>query len=604
MFLLFLLTLLLFVLQKPLFMLYNADIDPTVSVSDYLAVMWHGLPLDVTTSAYTLVLPWLLLLVAKLVPRFPLRPLLRSYYALVSLLQALIFVADTVMYSFWHFKLDSTVFLYTDKPAAAFASVSPLFLFLCILAILALTAVYGYAYLKVTAQAVKSSRKLWSVLLHLLLAPLLFLMIRGGLGESTANVTKAYYSENQYLNHASVNAAFNLFYSLSHQQNFAQEFQYYDTAAERESLLQGIYHTESTRPDTLLRTTRPDILLIVWEGCAANAAGCMGCPFGATPHLDSLAAHSVFFSNCWANSFRTDRGLVSILSGWLGLPSASLMRLSSKSESLPGIARTLRQAGYTTDFWYGGDIGFTNMGGFMLQNGFQRTHSDKDFTAAEIFNEWGAADGTVFRRILADWQTPSPQPRFTTVMTISSHEPWTVPDYHRLDNEIDNSFAYTDQCIHDLTVSLQAQGLWDNTLVIILPDHGALSRPGYSFSSPQLMHIPLVLTGGAIRQPRRIATLMNQSDLAATLLGQLALPHDDFPFSRDVLSRDYTYPTAIHASKTNLTFIDSTGLTNIDLASDQIVSSTETCDTLPHAQLRARKARAILQTLYLDASRR
>ena len=126
MFLLFLLTLLLFVLQKPLFMLYNADIDPTVSVSDYLAVMWHGLPLDVTTSAYTLVLPWLLLLVAKLVPRFPLRPLLRSYYALVSLLQALIFVADTVMYSFWHFKLDSTVFLYTDKPAAAFSKNRPL----------------------------------------------------------------------------------------------------------------------------------------------------------------------------------------------------------------------------------------------------------------------------------------------------------------------------------------------------------------------------------------------------------------------------------------------------------------------------------------------
>jgi len=594
---LFILTLLIFILQKPLFMIYNADIDPSVGLIDYLAVIGHGLPLDITTTAYTLVVPWLVMLIGRLFPRLDILRLLRPYYLILSPLLALVFVADTVMYSFWHFKLDSTVFLYTDKPAAAFASVSPLFLLGCLLAVILLAAVYGWAYWNVIYMV---NARGGLLLFHLLLAPLLFLMIRGGVGESTANVTKAYYSDNPYLNHAAVNSSFSLFYSLCHQQDFAAEFQYYADDAEREELIQGIFHTDSYTTDTLLRTPRPNIILIVWEGCAANAAGCVGCPFGATPHLDQLAKEGIFFSNCWANTFRTDRALVSILTGWLGLPTASLMRLSRKAETLPGLARTLRRAGYTTDFWYGGDIGFTNMGAFMLQNGFQRIHGDKEFSRDELFNEWGAADETVFQHIQQYIQThpDTDAPYFHTVMTISSHEPWTVPHYHRLDNPIDNSFAYTDQCIHNFMENLRQSGQADNTLFIILPDHGALSRPHYSFSSPALMHIPLIMAGGAIRRPQVIPTLMNQSDLAATLLGQLGLPHTEYTFSRDILSQSYRYPTAIHTSKTHLTFIDSTGTSQLDLDSDQ------STDTTNAAQLRIRKAKAILQTLYLDVNRR
>ena len=236
----------------------------------------------------------------------------------------------------------------------------------------------------------------------------------------------------------------------------------------------------------------------------------------------------------------------------------------------------------------------------MLQHGFQRTHGDKEFSRDELFNEWGAADETVFQHIQQYIQThpDTDAPYFHTVMTISSREPWTVPHYHRLDNPIDNSFAYTDQCIHNFMENLRRCGQADNTLFIILPDHGALSRPNYSFSSPALMHIPLIMAGGAIRRPQVIPTLMNQSDLAATLLGQLGLPHTEYTFSRDILSQSYRYPTAIHTSKTHLTFIDSTGVSQLDLDADHPT------DTTAAAQLRIRKAKAILQTLYLDVSRR
>ena len=54
----------------------------------------------------------------------------------------------------------------------------------------------------------------------------------------------------------------------------------------------------------------------------------------------------------------------------------------------------------------------------------------------------------------------------------------------------------------------------------------------------------MVWTGGAVRGPQTLSVLMNQSDLPATLLAQLGLPHDDFPWSRDVLSPTYTAPLA------------------------------------------------------------
>ena len=52
---------------------------------------------------------------------------------------------------------------------------------------------------------------------------------------------------------------------------------------------------------------------------------------------------------------------------------------------------------------------------------------------------------------------------------------------------------------------------------------------------PRFYHIPLLWLGGAVKQPMQVDKIMNQTDLAATLLGQLGLEHTAFTFSRNVL---------------------------------------------------------------------
>ena len=96
--------------------------------------------------------------------------------------------------------------------------------------------------------------------------------------------------------------------------------------------------------------------------------------------------------------------------------------------------------------------------------------------------------------------------------------------------------------------------------------------------------------------------MMNQSDLAATLLGQLGIEHKDFTYSRDVLSKTYTYPTAIHCSKVEFSFFDSTGVSTYDLDANMILQNVDKIGS--NKEQRVRKGKAILQKLYTDTANR
>jgi phosphoglycerol transferase MdoB-like AlkP superfamily enzyme len=149
----------------------------------------------------------------------------------------------------------------------------------------------------------------------LLIGGIIFLAIRGGVGRSTANVGMVYYSNNQYLNHTAVNPVFSIFYSLKKTANYAEQYDFFEEE-KRSRLFEDLcYNTESLLADTLLSVQRPNILIIIMEGCGAPFVESLGGASGVTPCLKRLASEGILFSRCYANSFRTDRGTVSALSG-------------------------------------------------------------------------------------------------------------------------------------------------------------------------------------------------------------------------------------------------------------------------------------------------
>ena len=598
----FLLILTLFVSQKPLFMLYNDASGKGALFSDFFRVMGNGMSLDATTAGYLTALPFLLVLVSIWVKKFPLRKLLLPYYIIAALLSAIVFVVDMGLYPFWGFKLDASIFLYLDSPKEAMASVSLGFILLRVVAMLLLTAFYAWLMCKVTPRKLEATRKrIGGTLGMLLLGGILFVIIRGGVTESTSNVGQVYFSNNQFLNHSAVNPCFSLLSSMGKSKDFASEFNFFDEE-QRAKLVEGLYPTsDGDSLTSVLRSNRPNVLLVLMEGFGGAFIEPLGGLPDVAPNLNRLSEEGVFFTNCYANSFRTDRGTVCALSGYLGLPTASVMKIPTKSRTLPAISEELVKAGYNTDFLYGGDINFTNMKSYLLSKGYQHLTADTDFSLTErSSNVWGVNDDITSEWLLEQLKqrTEEDAPWFTTYLTLSSHEPFEVP-YHRLEEKIPNAFAYTDECLGKLIDGLKQSPLWEDLLVVCIPDHGFCYPQGTTDRGGEFSHIPMLWLGGAVKEPMKIDKIMNQTDMAATLLAQLGLDHSMFPFSRNVLGSDYVYPFAFYSSGSVFAFRDSTGVTAYDIKADCISYEEPSA-----SEERLKKGKAILQTAYDDLGKR
>ena len=589
-------TLFFFVAAKVGFMLYQHG-GHNFTFTDMLQVIGHGLSLDLSTSLYIIAVPFLLV-AASLWLRIP-KWCFRIYYAFAAVLLSLAFVADTSLYEFWQFKLDASCLSYLETPTEAMASVSTGYILLRLLCLMILVGGIYWVYDKLTPpfqRLASKIQKFSASLATLLLIPLIIIGIRGGLDESTTNIGQVYYSQNQFLNHSAVNPVFSFFASFEKTATNNVTYHFMEDKA-CELIVSELYNTKSVGIDTLLTTQQPNIIVILLESCGGQFTEISG-RTDITPNLNRLAHEGIYFTNCYANSWRTDRGTLCTWSGYPSFPTMSVMKMPSKSRSLPNIARTLQQErGYSTHYLYGGDINFTNMRSYLVSGGFSDLTWKDDYTKEEQTSaKWGVRDDITFQTLTELTQTMR-QPFLIGYSTLSSHVPWDVPIHH-FDDEVLNAFYYLDQCIGDFIQQLRQSDLWNNTLVIMLPDHGIVYA-GLDESNPLLNHIPMLWVGGAVKQPRRIEQVCNQTDLPATLLGQLGISHDEYTFSRDVLSVTYKNPFAIHTYDDGYTIIDSASFVNYDFISNRVVSNYgKDRDKL------ILRAKAILQAASKDLNKR
>ena len=584
----YLLTVVIFIAAKVGFMLMNGG-DHPFATGDMTDVVWHGLSLDLSTALYVFAIPFICMMASIWYPREKcFRWILRPFSLIIAIAFALAFVADTSLYEFWNFKLDASCLQYLETPTEAMASVSTGYILLRLLVIILLVWLFTLAYWRIPLRLPAMSHRIIATISGLVAMPLIFVGIRGGLHESTTNIGQVYYSQNQFLNHSAVNPVFSFMASLERTANFVPDYTFMEKS-ECARLMEGFYFTDSTEPDTLLRTQHPNIVVILMESCGGIFTEDIGKRSDIMPHLNQLTEEGVYFANFYANSYRTDRGTLCTWSGYPSFPRSSVMKMPEKTRLMPGIAQSLRRNGYHTYYLYGGDINFTNMRSYLITTGFEQLHWMKDYSLEEQkTSEWGVRDDITFAT-LGDMVRQGQEPFLIGYSTLSSHEPWDVPT-HRLDDEILNAFNYLDECIGNFINDMKQTPQWDNLLVILLPDHG-FSYLGVGEEHELHDHVPMLWLGGAIKSPRRIEQICNQTDLPATLLGQLGIAHHEYFFSRDIMSKSYQYPFAVHTYNNGITMRDSTGFAVFDLNANRII-----VDKSSDSELLIKKGKAILQT--------
>ncbi|WP_302277946.1 LTA synthase family protein [Alistipes communis] len=592
---LFAMSLLVMAIEKPLFLLWYHAQAAEASAAELALVVWNGLKLDQTVAGYITALPLLVVLAALWIPGRWSRSVLKGYLLVIAAVAATAFAANLALYEYWAFPLDSSVLQYLASPKEALASVTAGQLLLQLLVAAAVFGGMAWCYLRVLRlydPARRSTHRAGSTLVLLLAAGVLFLPIRGGVSVATANVSKVYFSGRMFLNHAAVNPLFSFLSTLSDGDDALYEYEFFpepERAAIFEPLRGDLPAGIGT--DTLLRTRRPNVVLFLVESFGRSTVDERVGGEPVAPEFQRLKGEGVYFDNLFANSFRTDRGTVAVLSGFPAQTKMSVMKLPVKSQRLPSIARSLRREGYATSFYYGGDLNFTNTASYLYGTGFDRLTWQKDLHFDAPTSKWGYADDVVIDaftdHVLAE--AASQRPFFAAMLTLSSHEPFDVP-FAKFDDPMLNAMAFTDACLGRFVERVRQTPVWKDLLVILIADHAYPYPYGIANSDALRHRIPMLWLGGAVRRPAVVETYGSQSDLAATLLAQLGIAHGDFLFSRDLF--DPARPKFGYWCFNNgFGVADAGGTTIFDCTSARVISPDSTA-----AQLRDGKA--MLQTTY------
>ena len=612
-------TTLVMALQKPVFLLYYAAQASSYGFGDWCRVLWHGLSLDMTVAGYITALPLLLTLLSLWLPLSDRawRRIFGIYFGAVSLVAALIFAVDLALYEHWGFRLDASALMYLDSPKEVLANVDwwmglrqTLFFAACGALLVWL---YRRLVLRLFVPAGRVPlRGVWSLVL-LLLGGFDFLAIRGGVGASVANVSKVAFSSEMFLNQAAVNPLFSFLSTLGDNDSYADAYPFFpeEERAARFEALRGnpaapadslsavaAPAADSAALDPVLRVQRPNVVVVLLEsfGRTVMDADVDGEP--VMPNMQRLKGEGVWFENFFANSFRTDRGEVAVLSGFPAQTLLSVMKLPAKAATLPSIARSLVREGYATSFTYGGDLNFTNQASYLYATGWQELLWQRNLRFDTPPADWGY-DDAVMCDFFADRVIEldaAGRPFLAGLLTLSSHTPFDVP-YGRFDNKVLNAMAFTDECIGRMVGRLKDSPAWENLLLVLVADHGYPYPDGIAYNIPLRHRIPLLWLGGAVARPRVVGDYASQMDLAATLLGSMGVDHREFDYSKDLFDtvsqpRRFAYYTF----NEGFGVADASGEAVWDCAADRAVSVTspELLDV----------GRTLLQTTYVDIDRR
>ncbi len=554
---------------RGLFLAYHHAKTGTLAAAEVLGTFGYGLRLDASMAAYLSALPFLLFVVGSLWgPRFPLGRLVGGYTGLLLAALATLTAADLELYKVWGFRVDDTLLQYLNSPAemAASSGAAPLGVLFSLLGLVAVLGWLLYRWLLAPLPALPAwFGRARAALAGLLYAALLVVPMRGGVQQIPINQSDVYFSEHPFANHAALNVPWNLLDAALRRHNNRPLPPFMpDSTARR--LVAGIYPNAATWqpgdtatttalpnagsvPDSaatatnILAEPRPNVLFIILESFTAKLVGSVGGEAGVTPVLDSLARTGLLFNNIYAAGDRSQKGLVALLSGYPNHPTNSIIHYPAKTQHLPHLCRSLARAGYSSHYYHGGELAFANMKSYLRTAGYEALTERSDFPQRDQNSKWGAHDGALFARMLQELPAQR-TPFFVTAFTLSSHEPFEVPMQPRFKGtdeaaKFRNSMAYTDYALGQFLAQARRQPWYAHTLIVLCADHGH-PLPEYSPNDwPRNFHVPLILAGGALQPTARgrvRPVVGSQTDVAATLLGQLGLPAHDFVWSRNLLA--------------------------------------------------------------------
>lgn len=394
--------------------------------------------------------------------------------------------------------------------------------------------------------------------------------IRGRMGYNPIKVSQAYYCEDPFLNQLGVNPVFNLLTSTLDDNR--KENRYLHLMPEQEAILEvqklldrkGIAEISPIAREIKqsANATPKNVVLIFMESMSANLMGSFGSAKNLTPFLDSLYQQSLSFSHFYSSGIHTNHGMYSTLYSF----PAIMKRNAMKGSVIPiysGLPTILKDNGYQNLFFMTHESQYDNMNAFFRTNGFDEIYAQENYPAEKVVNSFGVQDDFLYQYALPvlNKKAASGHPFFTVLLSISNHPPYVIPDYFKPHSEKpeDQIVEYADWSIKQFMTEAGKQPWFDNTIFVLLGDHGKLVGSPESEIPQSYNHIPLMIYGKGI-QPEIKNQFGGQIDVAPTLLGLLNISYIQNNFGIDLLKEQrpcmfYTADNLIAARDTTHLYI-------------------------------------------------
>ncbi len=543
---LFLFWLILFAVQRTVFLAYNFSGLAEVSHSDAILSYWYGLRMDLSASVYLSVLPLLFTFINLFALKkiwIRLSNILTCVFIVVVLITGLL---DTGLYAMWGSKLNAKAFSYALSPGEALKSFNAVPVWIFMMLFLTKLALAFGIYLKWVKVGLPEKTRTWiTVTGGILLIASLPVLMRGGFQKYPLSKNSIYYSRHMFLNYAALNGTWNAMDVLIRAKKQENPYRYFSTQQALD-IVNEMQTTTCSNPIQIFNTRRPNIVLVLMESVSAENMMSLGGKESIMPGLDSLTHEGLLFNNFYATGFRTEQGLISYLSGFPAQPTVTIMREFGKFKKLPNLARILSEQGYSCNYYYSGNTDYANTRAYLTTSSFTKI-LDRNARPWQKFTEWGSLDEELFQCHLTEAGSDK-QPFFSIIMTSTSHEPFDAPvtktfggnrefaGYH-------NTVHYTDSCIFSYIRQVMKTPWYAGTIFIITSDHAhyyPLKRQKYE---AERHHIPLLIIGGALKtgwKGKTVDHIGSQVDLSATLLAQLEINNGSFSRSKNLMDTCHT----------------------------------------------------------------
>ncbi len=534
-----------FLSARIIFLSYHIEDSKLLTLETVFGIFWNGIRMDFSMAGYLCLFPFLWITFSNFIKKSIFQSTVFTYTFILVFVITLIVVIDLEVYNNWGYRLDATPLNYLKSPREAWASVKSSPVLQLFISFIILLIVANYIVYRIIASKIdnwKYIRNFPFIAVSFLFSLLLIIPIRGGFGIAPMNHSTVYFSPVNFANVSAVNAPWNFFSSLIHHTSANVNPYMYVPIQEAHRSTRALYK-ESGQTRRVLKPalTKPNVLIIVWESFTRKVVDMKYNDLEITPYFNRLKQEGVYFSDAYATGDRTDKGIVGVLSGFPSQPTESVIKTPSKSASLPILSKDFERNGYSTEFYYGGDVEFANMKSYLFSANFNRIIDKDEFPAELATSKWGVHDEFLLEKFLEDHRVPRTRPFFSTLLTLSSHEPFEVPGVTAIPGSDNtslfyNSLHYTDRVLGEFLERARTQDWWENTLVIIVADHG--QRMPETGNKADDFKIPMLWTGGALEGVHlTYKGVCSQIDLASTLLAQLQFDRSQYGWSKNLFDK-------------------------------------------------------------------